>query len=67
MLFDDLTRSESELQRVGTAIEKARVPAWVLILGTDKKWKPDKQSTPGLGARESMENRYQGSLEERVW
>ena len=56
MLFDDLTRSESEFQRVGTASEKARVPAWVLTLGTDNKC-----------AKESMENRYEGSPEERVW
>jgi len=27
MLFDDLTCSESEFQRVGTATENARVPA----------------------------------------
>ena len=43
-----------------------RVPAWVLILGTDK-WKPDEQSSLSLDARESMENRYVGSLEESVW
>ena len=42
ILVDDLTCSESEFQRVGTTTEKTRVPAWVLTLGTDKKWKPDK-------------------------
>jgi len=41
MLFDDLTCSESEFQRVGTATEKARVPGWVLTLGRDKKLKPE--------------------------
>jgi len=56
MLFDNLTCSESEFQRV----------AWVLTLGTDNKWKPDEQSSLGLGAKESMENRYEGSSEERV-
>jgi len=66
MLFDDLTSSESEFQRVGTATEKARVPAWVLTLGTDSKWKPDERSSLGLGDKESMENIYEGSLEERV-
>jgi len=35
MLFDDLACSESEFQRVGTATEKARVPAWVLTQGTE--------------------------------
>ena len=65
MFFDDLT--ESEFQRVGTATEKARDPARVLTLGTDNKWKPDEQSIVGLGARESMENRYEGSPKERVW
>jgi len=41
MLFDDLTCSKSEFHRVGTATEKSWVPAWVLTLGTDHKWKPD--------------------------
>jgi len=66
MLFDDLTCSEIKLQRVGTATEKARVPAWVLTMRTDK-WKSDERSSLGLGARESMENRYEGSPGERVW
>ena len=44
--------SESEFQRVGTPTEKARVPAGVLTPGTDER------SPLGLGARESMENRY---------
>jgi len=64
MLFDDLTCSECEVQRVGTATEIARVPAWVLILGLDNKWKLDEQSSLGLGARESMKNRYDDSPEE---
>jgi len=67
MLFDDITCSESEFQRVGIATEKARVPACVLTLGTDNKWKPDERSSLGLGARESMEKRYEGSPEEKVW
>jgi len=67
MLFDDVTCSESEFQRVGTAVEKTWIPAWVLTLGADNKWKPDKQSSLSLGARVSMENRYESSPEERVW
>ena len=67
MLFDDLTCSGSEFRRIGTATEKAQVPAWVLTLGTENKWKPDEWTTLGLDARESMENRYEGSPEERVW
>jgi len=35
MLFDHLTCSESEFQKVGTATEKARVPAWDLTLGKE--------------------------------
>jgi len=57
MLFDDLTRSGSEFQRVVTATEKARVPAWALTLGTNNKWKQDERGRLGLGAKESMENR----------
>jgi len=65
MLFDDLTCSESEIQRVWTATEKARVPSWVLTpLRTDNNWKLDEQSSLGLGAKESMDNRYEGSPEE---
>ena len=48
MLFDDVRRSESEFQRVGTATEKAPVPAWVLNLGTDNKRKPDERSSLSL-------------------
>ena len=48
MLFDDLTCSESEFQRVGIATEKALVPAWVSTLGTANMWKPDKRSYLGL-------------------
>ena len=33
----------------------------------DNKWKPDERSSLGLGARESMENRYEGSPEEIIW
>jgi len=65
LLFDDFICSESEFQRVGTATEL--VPAWVLTLETDNKWKTDERSYLGLGAKESMENRYEGSPEERVW
>jgi len=67
MLFDDLTCSESEFQRVGTVIKNSRVPGWVLTLGTNNKWKPDERNSLVMGAKESMENRYQGSPEERVW
>jgi len=41
--------------------------AWVLTLGTDRKWKADERSPLGLRAKEIMENRYEGSPEERVW
>ena len=67
MLFDDLTYLESEFQRAGAPTEKARVPALNLTLGTDSKWKSDEQSSLGLGDKESIENRYKGSPEERVW
>jgi len=67
MLFDDLICSESESQRVGTATEKARVSASVLTLETDNKWKPYERSSLDFGAKESTENRYEGSPEERVW
>ena len=68
MLFDDVTCLGCEFQRIGTATEKAWVPAWVLTLGTDNKWKPDERSSLGLalGAREIMENRCEGSPKERV-
>jgi len=67
LLFDDLTCSESEFQRVGTATEKEQVPAWVVTLGTDNKWKPNDWSYLGLGAKDSMENRHERFPEERVW
>jgi len=67
MLFDDLTYLESEFQRVGTTTEKARVPAYVLTLGIDNNWKPDKRSTLGLDAKESMEDIHECSPEARVW
>jgi len=41
-----------------TATEK--VPAGVLTLGIDNKWKPDERSSLGFGARESMEIGYEG-------
>ena len=43
MLFDHLTWSKSKFQIVGTATEKARVPVWVLTLGTDNKWEKMEQ------------------------
>ena len=67
MLFDDLTCSVSEFQRVGTTTKKARVSVWILILGTDNKWKLDERSSLGLGAKESMENRYEDSPETKIW
>jgi len=51
VLFDDLTWSESEFQRVGTATEKTRVKEWVLTLGTDNKWTPDERSSLGFGTK----------------
>ena len=67
MFFDDLTCTGSEFQTVGTATEKARVPAWVLTLRTDNKWKPDERNSLGLGSSGIMDNIYEGSPEERVW
>ena len=64
MLFDDLTCSESEFQRVRTATEKPRVPAWILTLGTDNKWKPDKRSSLGMGAEEQNTGRKNRTQEE---
>ena len=62
MLFDDLTCSESEFQKIGTATDKAPVPGWVLTPGTDNKWwKPDDRSSLVIGTKESMHNRYEGS------
>jgi hypothetical protein len=55
------------MEWVGTATEKPRVPAWILTLETDNKCQPDTRITLGLGARESMENRYEDSTDERVW
>ena len=52
-------------QKVGTATEKARVPVWVLTLGTDNKWKPDERSSLDLAARESIEHRYKGYPEKK--
>ena len=66
-LFADLICSGSEFQRLGTGTEKAWVPAGVLTLETDNKWKPDERNCLGLGDKESMEHRYEGSPEERVW
>jgi len=66
MLFDDLTCSGSEFQRVGAVTEKARVPASVLTLGTEKLVKPDEHSSLGSGPRGSKDNRYEGSAEETV-
>ena len=60
MLFDGLTCPGGEFQRVRTAAEILRVPAWVLTLEIDSKWKPDERISQGLGARESMKNRYDG-------
>ena len=44
-----------------------RVQPWVLTLATDNKCKPDEMSSLSLGAKESMDNRYDGFPEERVW
>jgi len=65
MLFDDFKCSRSELQSRDNNW-KTRMPAYVLTLGTDNKWKPDEWSPLGLGAWESMANRYESSPEEKV-
>ena len=57
MLFDDLTCSELEFQRKGTATEKARV-----ITSENQT----KRILWVLGSKENMENRYEGYPEERV-
>ena len=49
-----MVNSESEFQRVGTSTEKGRVPAWVLNLGTDNKWKPDERSFLGLATKKVL-------------
>jgi len=67
MLFDHLKCSGNEFLRVDKATERARVPTWFMTLGTDNKWNPDERSILGFGGRESMENRSDGSPEERVW
>ena len=66
MMFYELTRSGSAFQWVGTVTEKARVPAWVLSVRSDR-WEPDKRSTLDLSDTESMENKYGASPSERVW
>ena len=38
MLYDNLPCSDNEFQIVRMVSEKARVPAWVLTLGTDNKF-----------------------------
>ena len=53
--------------RVWTATEKSMSVTWVLNLETGNKWKPDERSPQGLGNRESIDNRYDGSPEESVW
>jgi len=56
MLFNDVTCSRNELQRVGTATEISRLPAWVLALGTDNKRQTDERSLLDLGGRENIGN-----------
>ena len=46
---------------------KIMSPSMSLTLGTDNKWKPHERSSLGLRDKESMENRHEGSPEERVW
>ena len=41
--------------------------AWVLTLEIDNKWTLDERSSPGLGAKDSMANIYEGFPEERAW
>jgi len=64
MLFHDLTCSWSKFQIVGTTTENARIPAWVLTLDTENKWKLGEWDYLALGAKESMANIYEGSPEE---
>jgi len=54
MLFDDLTCSESEFQRIKTATEKARFRAWGLNLGTNNKRKPDERNSLGFSKSKSL-------------
>ena len=60
------TLSGSEFHRVGAATEKARVPAFVLTLGTESKPEPDDRSCLGCLARVSIECKYAGCLVERA-
>ena len=47
--------SGSEFHRVGAATEKARVPAFVITLGTESKSEPDDRSCLGCLAGVSIE------------
>ena len=67
MAFGDLTCSESEFQRVGIITENTQVLAWALAMGKDNKGKPDERSPLGLGAKENMDNIYEGCPGERIW
>ena len=58
--------SGSEFHRVGAATEKARVPAFVLTLGTKSKPEPDDRSCLGCLAGVSIECKYASCLVERA-
>ena len=58
--------SGSEFHRVGAATEKARVPAFVLTLGTESKSEPDDRNCQGCLAGVSIECKYAGCLDERA-
>jgi len=63
MIFDDLTCSGGKIQRVGTATEKHE-SQHEFNPGNRQQVKT-RWSFLGLGPRESMGNRYEGSPEER--
>ena len=66
MFLADFTLSGSEFHRVGAATEKARVPAFVLTLGTESKPEPVDRSCLGCLAGVSIECKYAGCLVERA-
>ena len=62
----DFTLSGSEFHSVRAANEKARIPAFVLTLGTERKSEPDARSCLGCLAGLSIECKYAGCLIERA-
>ena len=66
MLPGDLTLTGSEFHKVGAATEKARVPAFVLTLGTESKSEPDDRSCMGCLAGVNIECKCAVCLYERA-